>query len=901
MAEWLMRATLARLIKLCRRRHLADELDDEIRAHYDALRQALEDEGHAPEQAARLARLRLGGATQIREASQDEWRLGTFEGAGQDLRLAARSLRRRPGFAAAAVATLALGIGASTAMFSVAYGVALRPLPFPAADRLVRIYEANPGTGTLEAHVSDGAFHEWRRSVPALESAALFSPPGARSLAGPDAPRLLTMRVSPAFFDVVGVRPLFGPGFKPESEYTRFTTTDAVLSHRTWQRLFGGRRDMIGAPLTLAGAGDDDVFHVVGVMPDGFEFLEPVDAWFPQVLEEPAAMRLLSWRYDRVVARLREGATIERARAELEAAAARLAAEYPRSNAGWTASIASLHDAIVGQFARATWLLLAATAVVLVIASLNVAGLFTARTMTRARETAVRASLGAGTWRLLRLWLAEAALLTAAGGAAGVLLAWGAVRALIAAAPPGIPRLDAIAIDGPTLLVAIVAMAVAAIVFAAAPFARGWSNGIASELRLGSAPAGERRERRAIQTAVTVAQCAGAATLVVLAVMLTRSLLRLVAFDLGWQPAGVVSVQAEPRMPSELRRPWYARVEWTDRLVAQLEATPGITRAAVTTQLPLGPAPYMTTIARGRGADTTDPARWLVIHHKITEGYFDLMKISMGRGRPFGPQDRFTQAQMTSSDVRPEAGAVIVSESTARALWPGEAAVGQALWLADNTDNVRWREVVGVVADLQFDAIGEAPAMHVFVPWTQDSASARVYVLAATRDADASGPVARSVVQTVAPGAAVDRITSLDALVSRATAQPRFTSRVVAAFGALALVLAAVGIYGTLAYLVGARTREIGVRLALGAPRHGILIDVLRRGLMPAIAGGAIGLAAALGLARAFRALLFEIAPIDPVSIAAGAAALLVVAAVAAIGPAWRAAGVDPVRALRAE
>jgi predicted permease len=900
-----MLSLFRRLVAAARGRRLAADLEDEIRAHYDALRQAFEDDGHAPPDAARLARLRLGGRLQIRESSRDEWRIRPFAGLAQDVRLAGRSLARRPGFAFAAITTLALGIGASTAVFSVAYGVSLRPLPYPEADRLVRLYESNPGEGRFEQLVSDGVFDAWRTGAPSLTSAALFNPPRLWWLSGADAPRLVTMSVSPAFFDVIGVRPMLGPGFTPESSYTRFTTTDVVLSFTTWQRLFNGRPDVIGQTLAFAGAGGrDSVFNIVGVMPEDFEFLEPVDVWFPAVVEPQFAMRLLSWRYGRVVGRLAPGATVERARAEAQAISARIAHEHAATSGGWTADVETLHASVAGQFARATWLLLATVVVVLVIACLNVGGLLTARAITRARETAVRVSLGAGQWRLLRLWFAEAVLLCVAGAAAGVALASLAVAALRAAAPPGIPRLDAIAIDAPAILGAIGAALLAATLFAVAPSARMSSRRHpAHELRTGSAPAGDRRERRAMQSVVVAAQCAGAAALVIVAVMLSRSFLRLTGVDLGWSAAGVVSASVEPGISRELRRPWYARVDWADRVVAALETSTGIRRAAIATQLPFGPAPYTATVARGRGKDAAaaDERRWTVTPHKVSENFFDALGIALTNGRGFDRRDRFTEAQMTDSEVRPEAGAVIVSVGTARALWPGVSPIGQALWFADNTDNVVWREVVGVVEDIQFDAIGAAPALHVFLPWTQDSASARVFVIAATTDAAAAGPTVRQIVKTATPATAVDQIAALDALVSRAIAQPRFTSRVVAAFGSLALVLAAVGIYGTLAYLVSARTREIGVRLALGASRRTIALDVLRRGVAPAIVGGALGLIAALGIARTFRALLFEIAPADPLSSAVGAATLILVGLGASLGPALRASRVDPVRALRSD
>jgi putative ABC transport system permease protein len=814
-----------------------------------------------------------------------------------DIRLAFRSLRHRPGFAAAAIATLALGIGASTAIFSVAYGVSFRPLPYPEPDRLVRIYEANPLNGKLKEHATVAAFHAWREGAASIQSAALFTKARARFLGDPDQTPVTSMGVSPAFFDVLGVRPMLGSGFKPEREYTRTTARDVVLSFTAWHRLFGGDARIVGRPIRFAD--DDDAHQIVGVMPAGFAFLEPVDVWQPKIVELPIRGYDRRGRDDRVIARLRPDATIERARAELEGVAARLAREFPVNYGGWTASVESLHDSVVGTFTRAAWLLLAAVGVVLLVTCLNVGGLFAARAVARERETAIRLALGAGSWRLLRSWLAEAALLSAFGTGAGLLLAWTGVLALKAAAPPGIPRLESVAINLPTLAVAALASLLSAAILTVAPAGRRRRE-LASALRAGSSGAGEPGGRQRTRTALTIAQCAGAATLVVLAMMLTRSFVRLMSFDLGWNSARVLSMSVSPPRPRELRRPWYRFVEWSDRLIARLEATPGVERAAITTQVPLSPDAYPSTLARGRGKIASDDSRWPGVQHHVTDDYFALMAIRLVSGRTFGAGDRFTEPEVNGIKAA-ERGVAVVSASTARALWPNQHAVGQVLWIPEY-DRVAWREVVGVIEDVQFHAVGEPPALHVFVPWTQTTTQRARLLVRSARGTEASiAGVVREVVRQVEPGTRIDRTEMLDTVVARATAQPRFTSRTVAAFGGLALALAAVGIYGTLAYVVSARTREIGIRLALGATRGRIVSSVLWRALMPAIAGGAIGLALAVGLARTFRSLLFQVAPLDPASFIGGTTLLLIVAVAAAAGPALRAARVDPAQALRAD
>jgi putative ABC transport system permease protein len=813
----------------------------------------------------------------------------------RDLRFAARGLGRQPSFVAAAVATLALGIGAATAIFSVAYGVSLRPLAYPHPNRIVRIHEANLANARPRVDVSVGTFHEWREGVPSLESAALYTQARTRFLEGADQNPLVTMGVSPAFFDVLATPPAIGRGFKPEAQYTRTTRREVVLTDAAWRRLFNGDPAAVGRHIQFAD--DDDRFEVVGVLPAAFTFTQPVDLFQPTTVEVPVARILRNWRYDRMIARLRPGATIEQARAELGAVSSRLAREFPASNAGWSATIEPLHDSIVGSFARATWLLLAAVGAVLLIACLNVAGLLLARAVARDRETLVRIALGAGWWRLLQLWLAEAALLAVAGAAAGIALAWIGVSALKAAAPPGIPRLDAVALDLPALAVAAFASLAALFVFAAAPALsrRERRDG----LRTTGSGAGETPARHLARTISLTAQCAGAAALIVLAVMLTRSFVKLAAFDLGWQPSGAISLRVNPPMPRELRRPWFRFVEWSDRLVQRLQASPGITHAAVTTQVPLGPDSYPSTLARGRGRTAGDPARWPGITHNVTDGYFETMGIRLIRGRTFGAADRFTEAQLTSSE-RAERGAALVTETTARLLWPGQDPVGQALWLPD-IDNVGWREVVGLVSDIQFHAVGEPPAAHVFIPWTQTSTGRPRLIVRGTLDTPALAAAVREIVESVEPGTRVDQVSTLDALVSRATAQPRFTTSLVSAFGVLALILAAVGIYGTLSFVAGARVREFGIRIALGAPPRDIVKRTLARGLMPAAAGGLAGLGLAIVIARTFRSLFFGIEPIDAGSLMAGALLLFAASLAAALGPARRAGRTDPIAALRAE
>jgi putative ABC transport system permease protein len=704
-----------------------------------------------------------------------------------------------------------------------------------------------------------------------------------------------TMGVSPAFFVVLGVSSMLGSGFRAESEYTRDTRRELVISYAAWQRLYGRDSAVIGRLVRFAD--DDDPHRIVGVMPEGFEFDTAVDFWQPFFAQAPGGVTR-TWRYDRVIARLRSGATIEQSRAELETIAARLAREFPTYHGGWTVTVESLHASIVGDFARISWLLLATVSVVLAVTYLNVGGLLVARSAARQRDAAVRAALGAAGWHLVRLRLAEALLLGGTGTALGVGVAWIAVTTLKVAAPPGIPRLDEVSVDVRTLTVATLSALLAVLIVTLAP-GRATRDNLGSGLR-GAAPgAGGNRSWHTARMVLTVAQCAGAAALVVVSMLLTRSFIRLISVDLGWQPDGVLSLKVSPPMPRQLGRPWFRYVEWSDRLVARLANTPGIERAAITTQVPLAPQPYPSTVSRGRGKAGGDQGRWPAIRHNVSDAYFETMTIRLIAGRAFSPADRFSEPQVNRSEAV-ERGVAVVSETTARTLWPGESAIGKSLWLPD-IDNVRWREVVGVVEDIQFQSVGEVPGLHVFVPWTQTSTGNPRLLVKATADAASVIPLVRRVVEEIERGTRIEAVAPMDTLYAAATAQPRFTMRLVGAFGTLALLLASVGIYGTLSYLVSTRRREIGIRLALGAKPSAVLATVLRRGAFPALCGGVLGVAAAVAVARVFRALLFEIDPLDPVSVATGGFVLMLAALVAALAPARRAARVDPTVALRSE
>ena len=884
---------LPRLLSLVRRRRLDRELEEELASHLEELTAALIEEGTPPNQARRDARLRLGGARQIRESTMDVWRFGSVESWLRDLRLAARALRRQPVFAIAAIATFALAIGAATAIFSVTYGIAFRPLPYPDADRIIRIYEANAATNERTLDVSKGTFQGWRESVSSIEHAALFSRAQTHYVASDPPQPLLMMSVSPRFFDVLGVAPAHGRSFKAESDYTRFTTNEIVLSHRAWLRLFGGTADIIGRSVVLVDRAKP--LTVVGVMPVTFAF-EDTDAWQPEIVEVPVARVLRSWRYDRAIARIRPDASISTLRAELAAVSSRLAAEFPSTNQGWSATVERLRDATIGAFSRASWLLIAAVGAVLLVACANVAGLLTARALGRVRETHIRSALGAGLARLAQLWLCEAAVLASVGAAGGLGLAWLLIRALRAAAPAGLPRIHDIAIDLPVLAVTAAVTILCAIFFALVPLAAMRAHGRRDGLRPGAGRHGGAFRRR-ISTTLVAVQCGAAVVLVILAAMFTQSFVNLTRLDLGWTPDRVLGLDVAPRIDAPNRRPWFLYAQWADRLTTRLEATPGIVRAAVASDVPFSPHRFPAEVAAAKTRRPDEP-RWPVELHIVTPAYFDVLGIRLVRGRLFSGNDRFGEEALNSGT--PPAGIAVISASLAHALWPNQEALGQIIRLP-GADLHPSREVVGIVDDVQFTRVTNQPAFDAYVPWFQGPTGRPRLLVKTADDPLAIVGAVRTAILTENRATVIDQVTPVQALIDRATSQPRVTSRLVAMLGALALILAAVGVYGALATLVRSTARETAVRIALGASPAQTWARTLGLGLVPVAMGSAAGLIAGALVVSAIRGLLFGVNAADVWSYALAAGTTGLVAVVACLEPASRAARTQPLEVLRGD
>jgi putative ABC transport system permease protein len=801
---------------------------------------------------------------------------------GRDLKLSSRLLLRRPAFLVGTVATMALATGLSSALFAVGYGVVIRPLPYPSAERLIRIYETNAAKGRLKEDVSVGAFHDWRESARTLEAIALFSKGSLLYTSDGSRRALRGMRVSPDFFRVLGVQPMIGAGFAADSSYNRSQPPDVVISYELWHSLFAGAAAAIEQ--TIAVDGRREPLRVVGIMPQGFFFDRETDLWTLEVVRPPISRGLRNLRYDRVVARMRPPVTPSHVQSELAAVSVRLAREFPSSNDGWTATVERLHSSVVGRFADATWILLTAVLVIVGVACLNVAALFASRTVARGHETSLHIALGASRGRMMRLWFTEASAVAGLGGAIGLALAYFTLRILKALAADTIPRLREIEIDG--VIVALIFVTILACSLLITALSARWASSEARLSGLRTAESGMDRRRQRLRELIVAGQCAGAILLTVVAVVLLKSWQNVARVETGWSADGVLTMAL--RLAGRADGQQYLAL--TDRVSAHLEGLGQVEAAAITTQIPLTPNPISATLAMGP-EPVPNELRWPAVQHHVSERYFDAMHLTLVEGRQFDHRENLR------GDIPRDRGVAILSRQAASALWPAESAVGKLIRIPA-VDNVPFREVVGVIEDFQFYLLGEQPAMHVFVPWSQSPTTYPKLILR-LRDAAITPDAVSNAIRAAESNVIVHQVATLETIVDRATAMPRVVGITVATLALLLVLLVAVGLYSSLALSVSSRIPDISVRLALGARRRSIatmvLVWCLRSVVIGAIAGGTL----AIVVMRASGAFLFGVEPADPLLLATGIAAFVGVAALSCVLPAYRAVHVDPASSFR--
>jgi len=864
------------------------EFDRELVTHLEMLTDEHVRQGMAPEAARRAARVRLGGVTQLKEVNRELQGLPAIQMFFQDARFAVRMLRRNPGFTVVAVLTLALGIGANTAIFSVVYAVLLRPLPYPKADQLLNVFQAKPqdgigGTGWsypnfAQLRVQNGVFSEMAGSQK-----------HQLTLTGRGEPSVVdTSVVTAEFFSLFGEKPLSGRTFMSD-DGKRGAPPVVMLSEALWRGYFGGDPKIIGSSISL----DKRPFTVVGIMPAAFRFpqlTKTEQLWIPLV-QDPLFGSWIDRRQGhwlQVTGRLKPGVSIAQAQAELNAIGASLAKDFPAENGGWQIRIVSLQDMIVGEVKSPLFVLLGAVGLVLLIACANIANLLLTRATSRAREIAVRTALGAGRARIVRQLLSETAVLGLLGGVAGIALAYWGVHVLSSLLPPSVPRVNDIGVDYWVLGFALLLSLVASCMFGLAPALASAKANLQASLREGGGRSGESPRRRRARSLLAAGEVALAMVLLVAAGLLLRSFGNLLSVSPGFDVQHVVKADISfPRFQYSTPQQWTA---FADELLTGLQAAPGMKDSAVAVPRPIADGPinlgFDIVGNPPASAGTSRTANYV----SVSPGYFRVMAIPLRAGRFFDRHDIASAARVS-----------VISQAMARIYFPNQDPVGKRLLFGFPPDGMVEREIVGIVGDVRDVALGQDPGPMMYVPFAQAPFWGANVVVRSTLSPSSVAMAIRQEVQKLDKDLPVTDVAMMPDLLEASLAQPRFRTFLLGLFAAMALVLAATGIFGVISYSVSCRTNEIGVRVALGASRGTILRMVLRETLVLTFLGLALGVPSALAASRLVGHMLFDVSTYDPATLVTVALALAAVATVAGYVPARRAMRVDPIVALRSE
>ena len=878
--RWLHVLTM-RVRALSRSRALDDDLDEELRWHVEHLVDANIERGMSPEVARRAALVAMGGVQQRKEQCREVRGINLVEQCAQDVRYAVRSLRHAPAFTLAAIGTLTLGIGASVAVFAVVNGVLLRPLQLPEPDRLYLVAMSPRNTFLNQPVLSDHNYVALRDRNRTFASLATFSTFAGNLVGAGDPVVIKAGNVTTGFFDVLGVAPVLGRTFT-EGDAKIGAEQTIVLSDALWRERYGAQASVVGSEVSLNAVRR----VVVGVMPAGFQFPEDVEAWTPQEVHTRDGNSLMF----PVIGRVKPDVTIEQAQAQFETIQRELPEQPASDGTPWTVGLIPLKELLVGQVRRPLTIFAGAVLVVLLVACANVAHLLLARGSHRRRELAIRVALGATRSRLVRQLLVESASLALAGGAAGLLFAHWSVPALLALAPGGrIPRLEMIRIDTWVMAFAFGVSLVTALTCGLIPALRATAARTPDSLQPGAARsfgAGQERLRRTL----VVAEIAIALVLLAGAGLLVKSFIRLRAVDPGFDPRHAITLNLD--LP-EATYPEASRLQAFHRdLLARLRAVPDVTAVGLVNWRPLGNMHISGDFsAEGRDAEPD----FLVDKPAVSGGYFAAMGIRLIRGREFDSRDHATGAPVA-----------IVSRSVARYIDRSEEVVGRRVSLQRVSGPNDWVTIVGVVEDVRQYGPAQATRPAIYKPFEQVHHTFFLnhmsYVLrTSSSDPGRAIPALRAALRAADKNQAATSIARMDDVMFLATAEPRFHTRLLGAFAVLALLLAAVGVYGVIAYSVAQRTHEIGVRMALGARATAVVWMVLRGTLLMGAAGVLLGSAGAVAATRLLTPFLFETTPTDLATFAAVAITMFAAALTAGAIPARRATRIDPLVALRHE
>jgi putative ABC transport system permease protein len=871
--------TLRQLFSFLRRDRRDAELDEEIRGHLALAEADRIRRGESPNEAADAARREFGNVGLVKEVTREMWGAIWFERLIQDLRYALRSLRLAPGFATIAILTLGLGIGATTAMFTVVNGVLLRPLPFAQPDRLFLIsYKDANNPWQRQPALMDSHYLEYKARTRAFEGvAAFYGSPVTLTQAG-EPMRLASTMVTPEFTNLLGVAPAIGTTFSADDGKTgREPVT--LLSDNLWRDRFAADPRVVGKTITL-----DGVAHtVIGVMPPGFDFPNHARLWRPVAI----TLNPHQQRMSPVFGRLRPGVTVEQARAELVAVAPTFPVPPEDKGKARVAEVVPISQFVVGDVTRPLWVFAGAVGFVLLIACANVANLLLMRATSRQQEIALRSALGAERLRLIRQLLTESVVIAALGGALGVLLAMLGVRALIALAPAGrIPRVDELHTDLTVLAFTVVLSLVTGMVFGLAPAFRTTRRELRDSLGQGARTT---IGHGGLRAAFVISEIALALMLLAGAGLMIRSFAQMRAVELGFRPENVVSMTVD--LPASTYQNAEAMRRFHHDVLEGLARLPGVEAAGAVNWQPLGGNLIAGDFHMEDGRQKPD-------------GWADKMVVSPDYFRTWGVRLRSGRV-FTDRDVMSSPGVAIISKSVARRYWPNADPIGKRITTSDKPKPEDWLTIVGVVDDVIQEDVKTKRDPAMYQPYAQVNYPFFLeHMSFAVRTAASPVSIApgmRSVLRTVDKDQPVQRLATMRELVSDTTAEPLFQARLLAFFSALALALAAVGIYGVLAYSVAERRHEIGIRVALGAQGRDIVRMVVRRTLALSVPGVVLGLLGALAVTRVIGRLLFGVKPNDPVTLIAVAGLLAAVALIAALIPARRATRVDPLTALRTE
>jgi predicted permease len=886
-----------RLRSLVLRKRVEAELDDELRFHFDQQVEKHVRSGLTREEAVRRARLLFGGIDQVKEECRDARGVHLMEVLFQDIRYGLRMLRKKPAFTMVAVLTLALGVGANTAIFSIVNAVLLRALPFRSPDRLVRIIFNNPGVGLRDIPFSVPELDDLGTRSGVFEDVSTVGG-GSVNLTGVDQPERLEFVVThPNYFSMLGVPPQIGRLFGPQDFALGFATA-AVISDALWRSSYGADPGVLGRTLHL----DNDAYTIVGVLPPGFRHPGPVVSGSVAVFltagfrADPAPKPTRGARImPAAIGRLKPGLTLAQAQARLTAMAIELRHDFPNdypAQAKWTIEIQPMRESLVGNVRPMLLVLMGAVVLIVFMVSLNIANLLLARASGRQQEMAVRLAIGASRGRMIRQMLTESVLLSFIGGVAGVATAFGTLGFILHFIPSNIPRLSEVNIDWVVLAFALLISLLTGLLFGLAPAIQSTKSTLSSGIREGARGSGYSTTTGRLRDALIVSELALAVVLMVGAGLLLRTLRELLEENPGFNPTHVVAASVWLPIPNDPKVDPYLGIghqtSFNREVLRRVKAIPGVELAGITSDLPATAQGNINTNAltiEDRPLESSQDLRAEII--RISPDYFIVMQAPLLRGRFF-----------TEGDEDGKQRVAIIDETTARRYWTDRDPLGRRLRFGPDPSQP-WMTVVGVVKDIKNDGLDIDGVPHIYVSIYQNGDRGLSVVLRTSLPAAALGPQIRHEIQSIDPGLPVFQVSSMHDVLDASLASRRFSAGMVGGFAGVALLLASIGIYGLLAYMVGQRSREIGLRLALGAGRADILKLIATKGVVLASAGILAGVLLSASTSSMMAALLYGVRPHDPTVFLVVPVLLFAVAALASYLPARRASKVDPMVALR--